>query len=204
MRNIDGSDMSKKQVLIKRRGAFKWLPAIFSNDLVHGSWWFVAGSAAMTLFAVVPLIQPYIPFYNPEQDDLLPTTDFDVTWALTVFSGFFFTLGSAAFVRAFEEPSKRPLFYYNKHFQTDELLAAWLFLWGTVPTIPFTLIFFIVDPSSVFLGAVFISIMMVFGCVLFVVACYPSDKVSALLSLLSLSLFLFCTPLRKTRPSAGR
>lgn len=211
MRNADGTDMTKAQVLIKRRGAFKWLPALFSNDLVHGSWWFVAGSAAMTLFALVPLCQQYIPFYE-QHDDLLPSADFTVTWTLMVFSGFFFTLGSAAFVRAFAEPTKQPLFWYNKHFQTDELLGAWMFLWGTVPGVPYTLVFFIVDPTSVFLGAVGISIVMVMGSLLFVVACYPSDKVRlfswhprgtsrvpwslSLISLsLSLSIFLSLIPI---------
>ena len=176
MRNADGSDMSKSDVLVRRRGAFKWLPVYFSNDLVHGSWWFVFGSAAMTLFSIVPLVQKYIGLYD-QHDDLLPDTDFTITWTLMAFSGFFFTLGSGAFVHAFEEPTKRPIFWYNKHFQTDELLGAWLFLWGTVPGVPYTLVFLIVDPSSVFLGAVGISIVMVFGSLLFVVACYPSDKV---------------------------
>lgn len=176
MRNADGTDMTKAQVIIRRRGAFKWLPVLCSNDLVHGSYWFVFGSAAMTLFSIVPLVQKYMDLYN-QHDDLLPAADFTVTWTLMAFSGFFFTLGSLAFARAFEEPSPRPLFYYNKHFQTDELFAAWLFLWGTVPGVPYTLVFFIVDPTSIFLGAVGLSIVMVFGSLLFVVACYPSDKV---------------------------
>jgi len=34
--------MSKAEVIIKRRGAFLWLPVLCSNDLVHGSWYFVA------------------------------------------------------------------------------------------------------------------------------------------------------------------
>ncbi len=28
----------KKEIIRKRRGAFKWLPVLCSNDLVHGSW----------------------------------------------------------------------------------------------------------------------------------------------------------------------
>lgn len=29
---------SKKDRIIARRGAFKWMPVLFANDLVHGSW----------------------------------------------------------------------------------------------------------------------------------------------------------------------
>lgn len=74
---------------------------------------------------------PIIPY-----SDTLPQLDFKLTWALLIFSGFFFTLGSIAFVRAFEEPPKRPIFYWYKHCQTDELLGAWLFLVGTIPAVP--------------------------------------------------------------------
>jgi len=37
----DGTPMSKEEVIIKRRGALKWLPVLCSNDLVHGSWYVV-------------------------------------------------------------------------------------------------------------------------------------------------------------------
>lgn len=29
---------NKKENIVLRRGAFKWLPVYFSNDLIHGSW----------------------------------------------------------------------------------------------------------------------------------------------------------------------
>ena len=54
--------------------------------------------------------------------------------------------------RAFGEPPKRALLYWNKHFRTDELLGAWLFLFGTVPAVPYTLVFFLIDPSFTYLG----------------------------------------------------
>lgn len=38
MRRPDGTPMTRKEVIKKRRGAFKWLPVLCSNDLVHGSW----------------------------------------------------------------------------------------------------------------------------------------------------------------------
>ena len=54
--------------------------------------------------------------------------------------------------RAFGEPPKRALLYWNKHFRTDELLGAWLLLFGTVPAVPYTLVFFLIDPSFTYLG----------------------------------------------------
>ena len=39
LRSIDKYELNTRRSLIKgRRGAFKWLPVYFSNDLVHGSW----------------------------------------------------------------------------------------------------------------------------------------------------------------------
>jgi len=128
----------------------------------------------MTIFAVVPLVQQYLTFYTAH-DDFLPAADFTITWVLMIISGLFFTLGSAAFVRAFEEPPKKPLFWYNRHFQSDELLGAWLFLIGTAPSVPYALIFFTLAPSFTYAGLVFIALISVGGCVLFILACYPND-----------------------------
>ena len=56
--------------------------------------------------------------------------------------------------RAFEEPPRRALLYWNKHFRTDELLGAWLFLFGTMPAVPYALVYFIIDPSFTYIGDV--------------------------------------------------
>lgn len=176
MRRPDGTPMSRSEVIVQRRGALKWMPVLFSNDLVHGSWWFVVGSAVTMLFSMYPLIQKYSGNYE-HNDDILPATDYDVTWALMIISGFFFTLGSLAFVRAFEEPPQRPLFYNHKHFQTDELLGAWFFLFGTAPAIPYMFLFFIFEPSAFFFFGLVAAIVFTYATYLFVAACYPSDKV---------------------------
>ena len=92
--------------------------------------------------------------------------------------GLFFTLGSLAFVRAFEEPPLPPMFKY-KHLGTDELVAAWLFLFGTIPALPYSAMWFINYPSEVlYIGYLAASGTFVFCTYLFVLACYPSDKVS--------------------------
>ena len=173
LRRPDGTPMTKKEVIVMRRGAFKWLPVLCSNDLVHGSWWMVWGSFGAALFALVPLIQKYLSFYS-QHDDVLPAVDFEVTWMLLIFSGIFYGIGSLAFVRAFEEPPKRALFWFIRHFQTDELLGAWLFLFGTLPAIPYTLVFFVIHPSVIYLASLASAIVFVLGCMAFVVACYPT------------------------------
>jgi hypothetical protein len=176
MRNPDGSAMSKAQVIVARRGAFRWLPVLCSNDLEHGSWWFVWGSLLTALCAIYPIYTKEAQ-HNQHNDDFLPATDFDLTWALVIISGVFFTFGSLAFVRAFSEPPQEPLLKDYKHFQTDELLGAWFFLLGTFPAIPYMLIFFLIQPNAFYFFSLIAAIVFVLASYLFVAACYPSDKV---------------------------
>lgn len=68
------------------------------TSLLMPSRWMVVGSFGCTIFAIIPLVQQYESFYK-SHDDMLPAVDFKITWALLIFSGFFFTLGSFAFVR---------------------------------------------------------------------------------------------------------
>jgi hypothetical protein len=174
--NPDGSPMTKKQVILQRRGAFLWLPVFCSNDLEHGSWWFVWGSLLTAVCAIYPI---YLRNEAKAQqnDDLLPATDFDLTWAMVIISGLFFTFGSIAFVRAFSEPAPPPLLKDWKHFQTDELLGAWMFLIGCVPGIPYMLIYFLISPSAFYFFGMLAAAVFVFASYLFVAACYPTDKV---------------------------
>eukprot|EP00599_Poterioochromonas_sp_BG-1_P003251 CAMPEP_0173135606 /NCGR_PEP_ID=MMETSP1105-20130129/1994_1 /TAXON_ID=2985 /ORGANISM="Ochromonas sp., Strain BG-1" /LENGTH=485 /DNA_ID=CAMNT_0014047641 /DNA_START=1 /DNA_END=1458 /DNA_ORIENTATION=- len=173
--NPDGSPMTKRQVIVERRGAFKWLPVICSNDLEHGSWWFVWGSLFTALCAIYPIYTKNAQ-RDAHNDDFLPVTDFDLTWAMVICSGVFFTLGSLAFVRAFSEPPQQPLLHNYKHFQTDELLGAWLFLIGTVPGVPYMLIFFLIQPTAFYFFGMLAAVVFVLASYLFVASCYPSDK----------------------------
>lgn len=175
MRGPDGSPLTRKEVILMRRGAFKWLPVYCSNDLVHGSWWFVFGSIVTTLSSIYPLVTKYVYGYEQE-DDMLPSTNYDISWILLVISGIFFILGSLAFVRAFEEPPQRALFHDYKHFQTDELLGAWLFLFGTCPAIPYILVFFMIEPSAIYFFALILAIFSVLASYCFVLGCYPTEK----------------------------
>jgi hypothetical protein len=107
---------------------------------------------------------------------------------LSLFRSFFpshslmilYTTGSVAFVRAFhEDPPMRPLFTWY-HFQSDELLASWLFFLATVPFVPYILIFLAEaedhDHALFFLVALVFAVFICIGTLLFVRACYPSDK----------------------------
>ena len=176
LRKPDGTPYTRQEVIIERRGVFKWLPVLCSNDLVHGSWWFVWGSVVTALTAVYPIINKEVT-HDIHNDDVLPATDFEITWAMLIISGLFFTLGSLAFVRAFEEPPKQPLFHNYKHFQTDELLGAWFFLFGTMPAVPYMGVFFLITPSAFYFFGTVAAGVFVLASYLFVVSCYPSDKV---------------------------
>ena len=174
LRKPDGSAFSKAEVIVLRRRAFRWLPVLCSNDLSHGSWWMVWGSILSSVFAIIPLIQKYYTFYT-QQDDILPESDFDLTWGLLIFSGAALGIGSFAFVRAFDEPPRRAMFHWFKHCQSDELVGAWFFFLGTLPAIPYTLVFFVIIPSALTFAGVVASIIFTIGCLFFVMACYPSE-----------------------------
>lgn len=128
--------------------------------------------------SVFPLIQIYYPlFYEPP--GTLPILSYVETWSLLVVSGFFFTVGSYAFVRAFTEPPLPPLFTW-KHLATDELLGAWLFFWAAVPALPYSFVYWSTDPGNViYLGMLLMSAMFVLASYLFVLGCYPSDTAKA-------------------------
>ena len=176
LRHPDGTPYTKKEVIIKRRGALAWLPVYCSNDLVHGSWWFVWGSFGCVIFAMIPLIDMNSQKGHHEvADDVLPETTVKANWSLLFISSFFFVIGSWAFVRAFEEPHVRPLFWWYRHFQSDELFAAWLFFFGTLPFVPYTFGLFVAYPTAMYFGSFIGSIMTVIATYLFVRACYPEN-----------------------------
>ena len=172
------SNLDRRKKVVESRGAFKWLPVYCSNDLVHASWWFVWGSLFGTFLAVVPLCHEYLPFID-ETGTTLPMLEFPSTWGLLIMSGIFFTLGSLAFVRAFEYPPLDPVFKGTKHLATDELLGAWLYLLGTIPAVPYSVVFIAHDPKqAIYWSALFASIGFVICTSFFVVVCYPAAKVS--------------------------
>jgi len=169
---------SRRERIKGRRGAFRWLPIKFSNDLVHGSWWFVVGSVIATLIPIVPLVNLYYNFWGTDSKGSLPLLEDAATFGLLIASGFFFTMGSLAFVRATEEPMLKPLFsHISVHMATDELLAAWLFLFATIPFVPFMAVYvWYNNQVMLYWGCLIASIIFVIATYFFVLACYPSDR----------------------------
>ena len=83
---------NRQQRIISRRKAFEWLPVRFSNDLVHGSWWFVLGSVIATFIPIVPLLDLFYGFW--EHTGALPILQDAAIFMLLIISGVFFTLGT--------------------------------------------------------------------------------------------------------------
>lgn len=164
-----------KSRMLVRRGAFGYLPPLFSNDLVHGSWWFVWGSIFITVVSIVVLITTYKDTIIGHDDSVLDTRRFREEWILLAISGFLFILGSVAFVRAMNDPPIKPLFKWY-HISTDELLGSWLFFFGLIPAIPYSIIFYTATSSLVYLALLLAAILCLLATYLFVRACYPSTS----------------------------
>lgn len=158
----------------RTRGVFKFLPYYFSNDLVFGSWLFVYGSAFSTIIPVFPLIDIYFPLFHEPNNSELRALSQVLTWVLLILSGAFFTVGSLVFVRAFEIPRKPPLLKI-KYADTDEVVAAWLYLFGAIPSLPYVLVYCAENPRATLYWAGFVmSFLFVVASVLFVYVSFPS------------------------------
>ena len=76
-----------------------------------------------------------------------------------------------------EDPPMKPLFSWY-HLQNDELLGSWLILLANLPVLPYSFIYLSHDRTNwVYMGALVVSVILVIGSSLFVLACYPSEKV---------------------------
>eukprot|EP01038_Epipyxis_sp_PR26KG_P006436 gene6436-8856_t len=167
-RNLNERD----QRTYDRRGCFRWLPIYFSNDLVHGSWWYVFGSFVSMIIPLFPLISLYEGFWP--RAGYLNVIENTAAYALLVFMGVFYTIGSWAFLRAVEEPEREPLFTWY-HFSNDELFAMWMFTIGTVPSIPCMGLYVYYNPENAdFQLAFALCIIFSVACFILTLACYPS------------------------------
>lgn len=169
---------TKHQETLSRRGALKWMPVLFDNDLIHGSWWFAIGSIFVVIAASVVLANGFNDKFLGDDNSNLSDFHYRATWFLILISGLFFTAGSLAFVRAVHEPPLQPAFPRCYHLQNDELIGSWFFLLGVVPLLPYCFIFLIEAESqsqkAIFTGGLFFSVLLFIGACLFVRACYPS------------------------------
>jgi hypothetical protein len=177
------SDFESKEVrnarIKRRRGAFKWLPTHFANDLLHGSYWFLGGSVLAMLIPVVPILSILYHFYVHHGS--LETTVYFYIYGLLIFSGLMFSIGSYHFLRVFIEPPPEPHLVFCRCLSNganDELLAAWYFFLGTAPTIP-VVTFYVVyaNYSSTFVVALVVCIIATSVMFLFVYVCIPDEDV---------------------------
>lgn len=206
-----------KESSIKARRRFdslKGLPVgapvlgYIDNDLATGSWWFVIGGIISMMIPLVILLDSELNFFKDERNaaEIIEAADDSFTWWLLLVSGFFVTVGSYCFVRAFTEPTPSPLgdgcvdqcSYFSLFgicIRTDEILAAWLFLAGSLPAMPYAGIFCAREPTR---PAYILGLMAAAASVLcagfFVWAViqpveleHPSDKFPPSVSSLSLS-----------------
>ena len=111
-----------------------------SNFVFFPFRWYVWGSLVSAFIAMIPLIDLSISIFDVPEATSLKAFDESATWVLLIISSIFFTIGSYVFVRAFESPPKPPLFTW-RHFATDELLAAWLYLFAMSPYIPYAMFY---------------------------------------------------------------
>lgn len=176
-------DETKKRIM-DRRGAFKWLPVYFQSDLEHGAWWFTAGSFITVLIPMFPLISLWQGFWPDSEkangSKLLPDGAHATAYALLMLAGILYTAASWLFVRAFKDPIPPPLFDWHRLItSSDELLAVWLFLLGTLPAIPVMLIYVIYNPySAEFIFAYIICLFANAVMCVVVYSCMPDDEFS--------------------------
>jgi len=183
-RVVDKEDkMMMKRATRRRRGAFEDMPVLFSNDLVHGSWWFLLGSVFITAAASVVLANSYNEVIGTD-DSFLSRGAYRASWVLMVTSGTFLTIGSFAFVRAMNDPPMRPLFRC-RHFATDELFGSWMFAVATLPGIPYCLIFLAYQRDLTYLAMLVFAVLSFLGSCLFVRGSYPVANESSKSKILS-------------------
>ena len=144
----------RQDEIVKRRrfSGLKKLPVGFGflgfieNDLATGSWWFVVGGIISVLIPIVILLDNWIDFFSDEEkeEEIVEAAGEVLTWWLLLISGIFVTVGSWCFVRAFSEPAPPALGDHCSHsslfgicLSTDEVLASWLFLAGSLPSLPY-------------------------------------------------------------------
>lgn len=173
--HIDKAEkLSIKQLIRARRGAFHWLPVYFSNDLVHGSWWWTFASLFTLVVAVIVLANNYDHRILGPDPSLLEQDAYRASWWMVIVMGIFCTIGSLGFMRAMNHPPMRPLFPHIYHLQTDELFGSWMIAIGMLPGIPYAFLFLIVEKSMAYVVIMGLSVVGVIGSFIFVYACYPS------------------------------
>ena len=175
-------EMESKEVrnarIKKRRGAFRYLPTYFANDLLHGSYWFLWGSVLAMVIPILPILSILYHIYH--HVGTLNETLYLYIYGLLIFGGLMFSIGSYHFLRVFIEPPPEPYFNYCRCISNganDELIAGWYFFLGTAPSVP-VVTFYVVylDYSITFIIALVICSLCTLAMLIFVIACIPEEE----------------------------
>ena len=134
--------MERKAGIKQRRGAFHCLPAFFSTDLIHGSWWYVVGSALCTVIALIVLVNNLVVDFFGNDDSILPHQAYDIAWGMLLASGVFFTIGSILFVRACNFPPLPPL-KYLPCLSHEDVMGTWFFILAIFPALPYCFVYLV-------------------------------------------------------------
>jgi hypothetical protein len=128
--------------IVERRVFFRWLPVTYVTDLEQGAMYWIVASVISAIIPVFPLVSLYDYWFKDEHDDgvSVPRPDDTAVYAMLVWIGICFTIGSIFFHRAVRHPPVPPMFTW-KHICTDELHSMWWFFFGTLPSVPITAIY---------------------------------------------------------------
>ena len=159
-------------VIVSRRGAFRSLPCWGAmNDLEIGSYFFFWGSIGCVCASLVPLM--FLMGGDIVTMKYMDAVNDTWQWFLLCVSGVFYSLGSYALVRAFREEPIPPLFTCEV-IGSDELLAMWMYMIGTVPFIFLGLLYYSEHPGTLYFLATIGAIIMNIVCALFIHSTYES------------------------------
>ena len=187
--NFQERILTDREITLRSRVVFKWLPIRCQNDLVHGSWWFVAASILATIIPVFPLINVYLlkdQFWPINFANYLATSTQAIVYAILIGCGIMFTLGSLLLLRVFSVPKSAPIIYPSSFlhnlFPSDEVTASWLFFLGTAPTVAVTVLYSYYLPEYtlvVYQVAIIFCVLATFAVLAFTCAIYPHQQSSS-------------------------
>ena len=152
-----------------RRKAFGWLPAHYSSDLVHGSWWYLWSSFLSTLLCIGVLLNSYAMHFSGE-GSTLPESAFRAAWWMMLFSSVFFTIGSFHFIRVCNDPPLPPLCRLTclECLSSDEIFAYWMFLFGVFPSIPYCMVFLAYSRQRIYFWGLMATLAIILLMLLFI------------------------------------
>ena len=187
--NYSEPTFTDREKTLRARKVFKWLPVRCQNDLLHGSWWFVAASILASIIPVFPLINVYLNknrFWPINFANYLAIETQAIVYSILIACGIMFTLGSLLLLRVFSIPKQPSMIssssFLHNLFPSDEVTASWLFFLGTAPTVAVTVLYSYYLPEytlMVYQVAIIFCVLATFIVLGFTCAIYPQEESSS-------------------------